>query len=644
MARTVKFEGRTISVPDDATDAEISSIIEQSAAAPAPRQPVGEVKPLTLTERAALKADEIMTRMGKEIPDWLPVPSRQDIVNFAGGASTMGGALENAPRIQNTVNKDSGAYTLGQIADPVMAATGGKVFQAAINAKKLANVGNVLKTAIAGAGAGGATAIPRAVSQASEGELGDAAGDVATSGLAGGLLGPALMPIGWAAGKAVQGAKSAAGGVPGRLRDYLDQELSDLPRVRSAVEALRGFVPGEKPTVGEAAAAAGSSKLGAMEKGARSRPYAAEEFTQRDAANRAAREEALKSQLDILEPAKQFRKDIAGPLYSAADKEQIVLTPELQQIMSGDMVNALRSRAGRVGGQMETNAQVAGRDFNPRSIPGQPAPRTDFAFEGQMENVGAKPSTVSVNEMQLLKSSIDDELNAARKGLPSPTGLTGVNVKELTEARSQLIDEVSNLSPTWKEAREQWADKSNPVNQRAVMEYLYKALRNPIAGEGVGSWNAAMNDLPKTFERATGMPRFSSPEQALGSLSPLGQRTVQNITSSLERRADVAKNWTSPQSSLSDVHNPVDTATESVPNVLNQVVTVGRKIAQKIGSGLDKKAQTMLDRAMLDPSKFIELIDTVPASERLPLLQNMYDKATDPAIKGAIQSYVSRQF
>lgn len=644
MAKTVKFEGRTISVPDDATDAEIASIIEQSAAAPAPRQPVGEVKPLTLAERAALKADEIMTRMGKEIPDWLPVPSRKSIVDFAGGAMGVGGALENAPRIQNTVNKDSGAYTLGQIADPVMAATGGKVLQAAMNAKKLANVGNVLKTAIAGAGAGGATAIPRAVSQASEGELGDAAGTVAAPMLAGGLLGPALMPVGWIAGKAVQGAKSVAGGTAGRLKDYLDQELSDLPRVRAAVEALRGFVPGENPTVGQAAAEAGSSKLGAMERGARARPYAAEEFAQRDAANRAAREEALKSQLDILGPAQQFRKDIAGPLYSAANKEQITLTPELRQIMAGDMVSALRSRAGRVGGQMETNAQVAGRDFNPRSVPGQPAPRTDFAFEGQMENVGATPTTVSVNEMQLLKSAIDDELNAARKGLPSPTGLAGVNVKELSEARSQLIDEVSRLSPTWKEARTQFAEKSVPVNQRAVMEHLYKVLRNPIAGEGVAGWNAAMNDLPRTFERATGMPRFSSPEQALESLSPLGQRTVQNITSSLERQADVAKNWTAPQSSLSDVHNPVDTATTAVPNVLNQAVTVARKVAQRVGSGLDKKAQTMLDRAMLDPSKFVELIDTVPASERLPLLQSMYDKATDPVVKGAIQSYISRQF
>jgi len=653
MAKEIELpDGSIAEFPDSMDDASIKDVLRKKFPTPAPKPASREevmarfdkVAPPTLMDRVALHADKVLNKMGEEVPDWLPVPSRQSLVNFAGGASTMGGALENAPRIQNTVDKDSGAYTLGQVADPVMAATGGKVFQAAMNAKRLANLNNVFKTAIAGASAGGATSLPKAASQAAEGELGDAAGTVGASTVAGGMLAPALMPFGWAGGKLLEGAKRFAGGTAGRIRDFLGQELDDLPRVRAAVESLRGFVPGEKPTVGQAARAAEESKLGALERGARSRPHAASEFARRDEGNRAAREEALKSQLDILEPAEQFRKDIAGPIYSAADKEQIVLTPELRQIMSGDMVNALRSRAGRTGGQMETNAQVAGRDFNPRSIPGQPAPRTDFAFEGQMENVGVKPGTVSVNEMQLLKSAIDDELNAARKGLPSPTGLTGVNVKELSQARGQLIDEVSRLSPTWKEAREQWADKSIPVNQRAVMEHLYKVLRNPIAGEGVGGWNAAMNDLPKTFERATGMPRFSSPEQALESLSPLGQRTVKNVTSSLERQADVAKNWTSPQSSLRGLTNPVDVAEGTTPGLINTSLSVARKVAQKVGSGMDEKARAMLDKAMLDPNKFVELIDTVPASERLPLLTSMYDKATDPVVKGAIQSYISRQF
>jgi hypothetical protein len=176
------------------------------------------------------------------------------------------------------------------------------------------------------------------------------------------------------------------------------------------------------------------------------------------------------------------------------------------------------------------------------------------------------------------------------------------------------------------------------------MEHLYKVLRSPMAGEGAAGWNAAMNDIPKTFERATGMPRFASPEQAMESLSPLGQRTVKNITSSLERQADVAKNWTAPQSALSGMENPMDAAAGATPNIMSLPVTVAKKVAQKLGSGLDKKAQAVLDQSMLDPKKFVELIDATPASERLPLLQSMQDKVTDPAIKGAIQSYIARQF
>ncbi len=39
MARLVKFEGRTISVPDDATDEEVAAIIDSSSGAPAPAAP-----------------------------------------------------------------------------------------------------------------------------------------------------------------------------------------------------------------------------------------------------------------------------------------------------------------------------------------------------------------------------------------------------------------------------------------------------------------------------------------------------------------------------------------------------------------------------------------------------------------------------
>ena len=257
-----------------------------------------------------------------------------------------------------------------------------------------------------------------------------------------------------------------------------------------------------------------------------------------------------------------------------------------------------------------------------------------------MDNVGPSPGTISVNELQLMKSAMDDEINAFSKGLPSPTGLTGVNIKQLKEARGQLIDETNRLSPEWKEARTQFADKSRSVNQGAVMRYLANALRRPAAGEGAAAFNTAMKDLPRAFERATGMPRFSSGKGALSTLSPLGQRTVKNVQSSLEREAAL-KNWTAPQSSLRNMENPVDVIEGSVPGMLSKTVTIARKAAQKLGSGLDAKAQEMLDRAALNPSRFIELMDQIPASERLPVLTKMYERAAGPEIKGMIQAQIS---
>jgi len=71
MAKEIELpDGSIAEFPDSMDDASIKEVLRKKfPATPAPRQPVGEVKPLTLAERAALKADEIMTRMGKEIPD-----------------------------------------------------------------------------------------------------------------------------------------------------------------------------------------------------------------------------------------------------------------------------------------------------------------------------------------------------------------------------------------------------------------------------------------------------------------------------------------------------------------------------------------------------------------------------------------------
>lgn len=601
-------------------------------------------EPETMLDRAALSTDKILKTMGEAIPDWMPVPSRQQIVDAAAGASTVGGLLKDAPRIQNVANKDSGAFLVGQMADPVMAATGGKAFQAIVNAPKIVQRGRLLKNTLGGAGAGAATSVPMAAKDAAEGDFTGAAGDLATGAGTGAAVGTVLAPAGWVADKAMVGARNLAGGVPGIVSDWAHKEFSNVPRLRQAVENLKGFVPGEKPTVGMAAAEAGSSKLGALEKSARARPYAAEEFSRRDQGNKMARERALSDQVETFAPAEANRKAVTAPLYEKVDAEQVPVSDTLQKILEGDMVQAIRSRAARTGGQLETNAQVAGRP----TVPGYTPPVAPQSVSTGFESLGVKspttpgePAKISMNEVQLIKSAMDDEINAFNKGLPSPLGLSNVNVKALGEARRQLITEGERLSPAWQEARQQFASSSQPVNQGNVMSYLLDVLRRPAASEGAASFNTAIKDLPKTFERATGMPRFASGEEALASLSPLGQRTVQGVSKSLQREADVAKNWTAPQSSLRHFENPVDVVEGATPGLINQTLSVLRKGAKMVGANLDEKSQALLDNAMLDPAKFISILDTIPASQRLPALTKAYEAATSPAARGILQAQIS---
>ena len=131
MARTIKFEGRTISVPDDATDDEVASIIDQ--AAPAPRKQMKpEVAPSfgdDLSAGIAHSASKTVrglatTLLPEGAEKWLEgkkiIPSAQDVAtleqmrNRSAGGQIMGGVADAATAALPVSRAMKGASALKQ--------------------------------------------------------------------------------------------------------------------------------------------------------------------------------------------------------------------------------------------------------------------------------------------------------------------------------------------------------------------------------------------------------------------------------------------------------------------------------------------------------------------------------------------------
>lgn len=220
--------------------------------APRGRSALPPAQEETLVDRGALVLDKVLRSIEDAVPSYLP--SRQDILDIAGGMAGMGGLLEDAPRIRGTTT-DSGWKTLGKVLDPAMMAVGGKAFQAAREAPAVARMGSELaKNVIGGAAAGGA--VGSFSGEPVEGALLGAAAPGVIQG--GGRL---LAPAGRRIGEVFDAALGSGGATRAAGRVATDVAKEDAAAI---AQALRAGVSTE--TAAQAAAPVGRAEFSGLER------------------------------------------------------------------------------------------------------------------------------------------------------------------------------------------------------------------------------------------------------------------------------------------------------------------------------------------------------------------------------------------
>lgn len=215
------------------------------------RQPLPPEQEETFVDKGALALDRVLRAIGDATPSYLP--SRQDLLDVAGGMAGMGGLLDDAPRIQNTTT-DSGWKTLGKVLDPTTMAVGGKVFQAVKAVPGIARMGGITQNVVAG-GASGA-AVGAMGGEPLEGAVyGAAVPGVVSS------TGRLLSPVVRRAGEMVDAAMLPGGATRAAGRVATDVAKDDAARV---AQALKNGVSTE--TAAQAAAPVGRAEFAGLER------------------------------------------------------------------------------------------------------------------------------------------------------------------------------------------------------------------------------------------------------------------------------------------------------------------------------------------------------------------------------------------
>lgn len=387
------------------------------------------------------------------------------------------------------------------------------------------------------------------------------------------VLKPAGRAVAKAAGRAplkianTMAPKSAA---------YMEAAEGRAPELIAQLRAPGEIVPGSRPTAAQQASPLGLTKFSAMgEAGAKAKPS---EYLARANEAEAARLASLRTVGGTpgdRTAAVTARRAATDPLYAAAETKKFRADPKLMQLADDPYIKQAMPDAARL-----SESQGVTFDSNPTRY---------------IHNV---------------KISLDKMLTKTGE-----TALASTERAQVAKVKTQLVNWLESKAPEYGAARTTFAEKSKPINQMEVGQYLEGKLTAPLEGgaERAGAFATAVKDAPGTLKRATtGEARFKeltdvlTPEQA-GIVNAVRDdlNRVQNTKTQAQKGASAAPRISQLASQIGDA-----------PAVLNRVVTIANTIFNRLQGQIDRKLAIEIATEMLDPQLAAAAIEKAMVRER----------------------------
>ena len=224
-------------------------------------------------------------------------------------------------------------------------------------------------------------------------------------------------------------------------------------------------------------------------------------------------------------------------------------------------------------------------------------------------------------------------LNQVKTGLESSANAQQVssvldNLKDLIATKDNkfivknLIDIKKNVEsalPGYQQAQQVFAAASPPINQAKVLNAMRGVLEQPLAvGERAGPFMTAMGRGEQSLiKKATGEARYS---ELADVLSPAQMKVVGEVKSELLRDAQIV----AQAKAGADAMKLILEANKSkfrLPDFMNVKITLANQMLRLMEGRLNKKVMADLERGFNSGTDFVDLMNKVPASERIQVLQ-----------------------
>jgi hypothetical protein len=354
---------------------------------------------------------------------------------------------------------------------------------------------------------------------------------------------------------------------------YLAAAEGRAPELIAQLRAPGGeIVPGSLPTAAQKASPLGLTEFSALgASAAKAQPTA---YYAREGANEAARLASLRTvggTPDDLTAAIAARTAATDPLYAAAEARKFLADPKLMALSDDPYIKQAMPEAARL-----SQSQGITFETNPTLY---------------LHNV---------------KISLDDMLSKT-----GDTALARGARSQVMDVRKRLLGWLENKVPEYGAARTTFAEKSKPINQMEVGQYLEGKLTAPLEGgaERANVFATAVKDAPGTLKRATSNEaRFKALADVL---TPEQVRIVNAIRDDLARAQATKTQARLGATASPDAQRLASAAGEGLrtPPLLNRVATVASDIMSRLKGKIDRKLAIQLATEMLDPEAAANVLE-----------------------------------
>lgn len=663
MSRTIRIGDRTVSVPDDATAEDIDAIFADSA----PKRI--QLSPEQIAEHA--KRAAISSARAES-------PVLAQAADFFGGNSGIARGIVRAisPELADRlfpmqgVDKESNTYLAGGLLDPTALAIGGGALKAAQAAKSLSVVGPRLVGPVAqsalGGGLGGA-----AVGALSED------GSAASGGLFGTAVGAALPPVARGAGYIWDRVTNATPAL--RAKELISKAYGDkLAQARTLWQQASPDV-----TATQAAAPTGSTvgaALGARAAEAQSQPYA--DIAAAQAAQRlnAAAQVAGGSTQRAAIAAREDALDVLNKITSPKREQELgtaniggsVVRRLFPRMFAADESAVGISAAQRVADTKAAEFGAVAADDTPRIL-GNLTAQKEF-MQRQIDSLaayGLSPLNTD-NIISRITAKLNDPKLAGNDTMSSALSKVGQEIANWTEKGGGVIDAEALYSIRKNVVQSFIDDKlgaASPKQKAKVAAKIMSVIEPEIDDAIVAAGGTGWRDYLRTYsEGRKAIDRMElgakamqllkrSPKQFISLMENNEPKVVQKIfqtdsdvvtamstgywplrkaASEMQRDIDLASRAAAGRAELNNILR-VSSARAIMPRLIDWKLAAAKQVGDIVEGQLNKATMNKVYTALRSGKNAEEIMNMVPAKERIPFLNLLYTGRGSPTTAGLAQ-------